>query len=339
MTERPRVTVGIPAFRAGPYIERCIRSALASGVGDLEVVVLDDASDDATAERAEAIRDSRLTVVRHAHNVGRAENVKRALEVGSAPIVVLLPADCALTPESLGTRLAALDHHPHATFAFGAAELCDASDRTIGHRDFGPGAAQLDRLTTPGPFLPSNRVFLSTCAIRRKSYEAVGGFRLDVAPTHRDWDLLLRLALAGPVAYVPESVAVERVHEGNVTATLEREDRIVTAELLVLEATRTWAREHASEQATTIDEAVVQWSHRRVAHALLAIAGYTSSDPGRALGCALTINPALRRSLRYHAALLAAALPRALIRPVLRPALAPFDRRRRERWNLDQASC
>jgi hypothetical protein len=190
-------------------------------------------------------------------------------------------------------------------------------------------------LETPGPFLPSNRVFLSTCLIRRKAYQQVGGLRIDVAPTHRDWDLMLRLALAGPVAYIPEVAAIERVHAGNVTEQLVRDDRIVTAELLVLDAARRWAALHAPEQSGILDDAARQWSYRRIAHALLAIAGYTEADASRALGCALAINPALRRSPRYLGALLASALPEKLVRPIVRPALAPFDRRRRKRWNLD----
>lgn len=333
----PRITVGIPAYNAGPYIERCVRSALASTEPDIEVIVLDDASTDDTVAVAERCRDSRLQVVRHERNVGRVENVKRALEVGTAPAVALLPADCALPATSLARLGQALDRTPGASFAFGAAELCDADDRTTGHRSFGSAPKTFPRLESPGPFLPSNHVFLSTCLIRRKVYEQIGGLRIDVAPTHRDWDLMLRLAMAGPVAYIPDTAAVERVHEGNITAQLEREDRIVTAELLVIDAARRWAAVHAPNQVEIVESAARLWAQRRIAHALLAVAGYTSSDPGRALGCALAMNPALRRSPLYLGALFATALPERLARLILRPSLAPFDRRRRERWNLDRS--
>lgn len=331
---RAEVTIAIPAFNAGPFIERCVRSALAAAGPADEVLLLDDASADDTVARATEIRDPRFTVVEHAANVGRAENVKRALEAGTAPFVQLLPADCALPAEGIAARAKALREHSQATFAFGAAELCDKHDRVLGHRRFGSFPGLRSVLDSPGPFLPSNRVFLSTCLIRREAYDAVGGLILDVAPTHRDWDLLLRLGLVGPVAYVPEVAAVERVHEGNVTAALTRDDRIVTAELLVLDAVRRWAAARAPEASERLAVATRQWASRRIAHALLAIAGYTESDPARALGCALTLEPALRRSPRYHAALWASALPPGLVRPVLRPLLAPFDRRRRARWNL-----
>lgn len=331
---RAEITIAIPAYNAAPFIERCVRSALAAAGPADEVILLDDASIDDTVTRARQICDPRLTVIEHDANVGRAENVKRALEAGTAPFVQLLPADCALPPDGVAPRAQALRDHPKATFAFGPAELCDAHDRVLGVREFGSAAGVRSVLDSPGPFLPSNRVFLSTCLIRREAYDEVGGLILDVAPTHRDWDLLLRLGLVGPVVYVPEVAAVERVHDGNVTAALTRDDRIVTAELLVLDAVRRWAAARTPEASERLAVATHQWAQRRIAHALLAMAGYTESDPARALGCALTLEPRLRRSLRFHAALWLSALPEGLLRPLLRPLLAPFDRRRRARWNL-----
>ena len=326
----PRVTIGIPAYRAEPFIERCVRSALVAAGDVAEVIVLDDASPDGTAERVAAIRDPRLSLVRHPANIGRVENVKAALEVGTGDLVTLLPADCALPPDSVTRRAAALTNHPGSTFAFGAVELCDAADATMGYRTFVDAESVLS-LQSPGPLLPSNRVFLSACMIRRSAYQAVGGLHIDVAPTHRDWDLLLRLAASGPAVAVPEMVAIERVHAGNVTEELARDDRIVTAELLVLDAFRRWVAEHAPGVRGVVADATHEWSRRRLAHALLAIAGYTSADPARALGCALTLSPEFRRSPRYYAALVASALPRGAMRPLLHALLGPSDRRRRHR--------
>lgn len=333
----PEVTIGIPAFAAEKFIERCVRSALAAAGDTAEVIVLDDASTDGTAERVAEIRDSRLRIVRHHENIGRVANVKAALEVGAGELVVLLPADCALPLDSITTRAAALQRHPGAGFAFGAVELCDVADTTTGIRSFVTVESAIT-LAANGPLLPSNRLFLSGCMIRRSAYRAVGGLRIDVAPTHRDWDLLLRLAAAAPAVGIPDVVAVERVHAGNITAELERDDRIVTAELLVLEAFRRWVAEHAPDAAPEVAVATHEWSRRRLAHALLAIAGYTTADPARALGCALTLSPEFRHSPRYYAALLASALPRGAMRPVLHALLGPADRRRRAHQNLGQIS-
>ncbi len=330
-----RITVGIPAYNAAPFIDRCVRSALAE-VGDRgEVVVLDDASTDDTAGLVARIDDPRLRLHRHPENIGRVENVKAALEVGDGDFVALLPADCALPPGSLTRRAMALVEHPDASFAYGSVELCNADDDVIGTRRFVDTPTRTP-LTASGPFLPSNQVFLSACLVRRAAYHSVDGLRIDVAPTHRDWDLLLRLALrAAPVA-VPEVVAVERVHDGNVTAELERDDRIVTAELLVLEAVRRWSETEAPASLPVVEDAIDRWAMRRVAHALLAVAGFTPSSPERALGCALVANPRLSHGARYLGALTLTALPRRAVRPVLHAALGPADRRRRARWNLPQ---
>ena len=56
----PAVTVVIPAFNVAAYIRDAVESALAQTVSNIEVIVVDDGSDDGTAERLEGLNDPRL---------------------------------------------------------------------------------------------------------------------------------------------------------------------------------------------------------------------------------------------------------------------------------------
>ena len=66
------VTVVIPAFNVGQYIGRCVRSVLRQTHGQMEVIVVNDASTDDTAAVLDALaaEDRRLQVVHLAQNVG-----------------------------------------------------------------------------------------------------------------------------------------------------------------------------------------------------------------------------------------------------------------------------
>lgn len=68
----PRVSVCIPARNHAPYIGAAITSALTQDAGALEVVVVDDGSQDRTGELVAAIRDPRVRLVRHATPQGVA---------------------------------------------------------------------------------------------------------------------------------------------------------------------------------------------------------------------------------------------------------------------------
>ena len=330
----PLVSVCIPAYNAAATIEACVRSALASTYEHLEVLVLDDASTDDTAAILATIDDARLRVVRNDENRGRAGNLRRSLDLGTGEWLAILPADCTLPATSIEHRLGAARSRHGVTFAFGPVQVEGSAGEDLGTRRFGDADAVLAFPRSTDALLPSNRVFPVSCLISAAAYRDVGGLRVDVAPTNRDWDLLLRLALSGPVAYTAETVAVEKVHEGNATVALVRDDQIVTAELLILESVRRWARQHRPQAVEHLDRAMAQWSHRRLAHALLGVAGFVDSSPTKALGCALAANPRMARSLRYALVLLVVALPRGLVRLPLRVVLAPIDRRRRRRWNL-----
>ncbi len=59
----PRVSVVMPLYNAERHVEAAIRSALASDLQDIEVIVVDDGSSDASLAIARGISDPRLTVV------------------------------------------------------------------------------------------------------------------------------------------------------------------------------------------------------------------------------------------------------------------------------------
>jgi succinoglycan biosynthesis protein ExoO len=104
----PRVSVIIPAYNAEDYLERALDSALVQTMTDLEVIVVDDASTDATLEMAHrvAARDSRVRVVHNEHNVGSAVSRNRALSIARGEWIALLDADDAWFPRRLERMLA-----------------------------------------------------------------------------------------------------------------------------------------------------------------------------------------------------------------------------------------
>ena len=73
----PALTVLIPAYNEEQVIANCVRSVLEVDYGDVEVLVLDDGSTDATAAAAEeaCAGDSRAEVVRDEVNRGKAERL------------------------------------------------------------------------------------------------------------------------------------------------------------------------------------------------------------------------------------------------------------------------
>jgi glycosyltransferase involved in cell wall biosynthesis len=93
-------------------ISASIASILAQAMPDFELVVVDDASSDATPALLRAIADPRLVVVRNAARLGIAGARNRGLAQCRAPYIAALDHDDLSDPRRLGLQAAWLDAHP-----------------------------------------------------------------------------------------------------------------------------------------------------------------------------------------------------------------------------------
>jgi succinoglycan biosynthesis protein ExoO len=89
----PTVSVIVPAYNAEPYVEAAVRSALRQTVTDIEVLVVDDCSIDATRSRVTEIDDPRV----HLHTMSRRSGPgacrNHAIEHSAGEWIATLDAD------------------------------------------------------------------------------------------------------------------------------------------------------------------------------------------------------------------------------------------------------
>jgi len=102
---QPTVAVVVPAYNEAVGIARAVGSLAASSYPDLEIVVVDDGSTDATADIVEALALERVRVIRRA-NGGKAAALTTGIDSTSAEIVVMVDGDTVFEPETI-TRLVA----------------------------------------------------------------------------------------------------------------------------------------------------------------------------------------------------------------------------------------
>jgi len=108
----PAVSVCIPLYRKEAYIAETIRSVLAQTFTDFELIVLDNASPDRSAEIARSFRDPRLTVVENPVTIGPTENFAAAVALSRAPLVKVLCADDLLHPTCLESQVEVMAQDP-----------------------------------------------------------------------------------------------------------------------------------------------------------------------------------------------------------------------------------
>ena len=109
--EAPRATIAIPVFNSAATLSRCLDSAAAQTWRDIEILVTDDGSTDASAAIASshAARDARIRVIRLDRNGGKSRAMNLMAEQARGTWLAVLDADDAYRPERLATLIGAAD--------------------------------------------------------------------------------------------------------------------------------------------------------------------------------------------------------------------------------------
>jgi glycosyltransferase involved in cell wall biosynthesis len=205
----PLVTIVTPSFNQGAYIEATIRSVLEQDYPRIEYLVVDGGSTDDTL--AILGRQGPEVDWTSEPDSGQGDAIRKGFGRSHGEILTWMNADDVYTPGAVSRAVAALLAAPSAVFAYGNAEVIDSAGAVIGPcdqvRPFSLDALvnQLDFIVQPATFF---------C---RDPYLAVGG--IDTGLTYcLDYDLWIRLAGQGEVAYIPDVLARIRVYPQTKTA-------------------------------------------------------------------------------------------------------------------------
>ena len=197
-----KVSLIIPTFNRPHLLPRCVSSAREAG-SSVEIVVVDDASHDETANVCQALRD--IKYVRLDSNRGVAGARNEGLRASTSEYVGFLDDDDLRLPNSIDAQVNLLDAHLDAGMVYGRAlygdEQCQPNGRS--YPDECPEGDIFWQL------MEWNFVPCLTVIFRRTCLERVG--MLDEAAAGvDDWDLWVRISESYPVLSIKQEVAIWR---------------------------------------------------------------------------------------------------------------------------------
>lgn len=101
--QTPLISVIMPLYNAERFVGESIENVLRQTVGDFELIVIDDASTDASAEiaRAYAAKDDRIVLMHNELNSGAARTRNRALDAARGKFITFMDADDLCSPGTL----------------------------------------------------------------------------------------------------------------------------------------------------------------------------------------------------------------------------------------------
>jgi len=207
LPEGGKVSVVIPCYNQAHFLGEAIESVLSQSYRDLEVIIVDDGSQDNTEEVASecAAQDPRVRIIRQV-NRGLAGARNRGLGECVGEYVVFLDSDDRLVEGALEVGVRELRSHPGCAFVSGQ-YVAIAADGSFSWRPYDPPVER------DGYLMLLQYCFGMPAVVmyRRWVFAEVGGFdgSVDAAA---DWDLYLRIARCFPVHHHGQVVAGYRQH-------------------------------------------------------------------------------------------------------------------------------
>ncbi len=202
----PLVSVIIPAYNAEHFIAKTLESVLSQTYQNIEVLVIDDGSQDRTAEIVQLItqKDSRLTLLQQ-ENLGVAAARNTGINNSIGEFIAPLDADDIWYPQNLEKQVQCLLQAEQSVgLVYSWSVDINEEDKLTG--DFRASNIEGDVFKT---LLCHN--FLgnaSSTLIRRSCVENIGGYNTQLktqdAQGCEDWDFYLRIAELYQFKVVPE---------------------------------------------------------------------------------------------------------------------------------------
>ena len=215
-TAAPRVSVLLAVHNGADYLPAAIDSILGQTFTDFELLIVDDASTDATPSVIGACRDPRVRVVRNDTNLGLTRSLNRGLALARGALVARQDADDVSHRERLGKQARFLDAHPEVAVLGAQARYIDGRGRTTGASPWPKSTGALAirwQLLFDGPFIHSSVMF-RTAVVR----DTLGGYD-ERFVTSQDFELWSRVGARGlEMRNLPDTLVDFRLHGQSASA-------------------------------------------------------------------------------------------------------------------------
>jgi glycosyltransferase involved in cell wall biosynthesis len=225
------ITVAIPTYNRAGFLQRALRSAQAQTLSPLEIIVLDNASEDTAWRQLPELDDPRVRTICHPSNIGLVENWNAAIANARGEGLCILHDDDALHPRYLEAMAGLLERYPQIGMAFCQSRRVDCMGRSLGvwskttHDGLISGRDyvlwSLRHFGTPA--LSSAVTYrLSTC-------HAIGGFG-GLRTSAFDVDYYLRVAMQFDIGFDREVLSDYTLHPHQISEEFWRRGRLGAAD-------------------------------------------------------------------------------------------------------------
>ncbi|GAA4455970.1 glycosyltransferase family 2 protein [Novipirellula rosea] len=204
-TARQKTTAIVTVYNETQWIRAAVDSLLEQSNRNLEILIIDDGSDDGTGEILDSYTDPRIRVI-HADRMGRAAALAMAVREARGDYVANLDADDVAYPNRIADQVAFLESHPDHAWVGGGEDRQDSQRDEHYVRLYPQTDAEIRRMSAKCiPYCHSAIMFRRSLLDEGINYDPKQPYLID-------FEFFLRVAAKHKVANLPYAVVMRRAH-------------------------------------------------------------------------------------------------------------------------------
>jgi glycosyltransferase involved in cell wall biosynthesis len=208
------VSVILAVYNTDSYLRSAIKSILSQTLIDFELVIIDDGSTDDSPKILNELKekDLRIRIIRQT-NGGIGAATQTGIENSHGEYIAIMDSDDISLPNRLALQKQFLDMHPDIDAVGSQWRMLNAEGKDIGIDTHSTNPELISALMYA--YFPLHH---PTTMIRRRALDKVGGYSLDRSCVVPDYDVFMRMQLAGcKFANLPEILFLWRLNPASTT--------------------------------------------------------------------------------------------------------------------------
>lgn len=212
------VSVIIPLFNRISYIAETIQSVIDQDYPKIELIVVDDGSNDGSYELAQGLaHEHSFTLITHPKraNKGQSAALNLGLSNAKGEFIAILDSDDLFEPGKISAQVAAFQKYPNAGLVYGLGTAIDAT----GERLYPILSNKHQETNEVGAILLDCYFLLPQNSLVRKSVYAQTGYFDESLRAAQDHDMLVRMAEVTKFHFEPQLYFKYRRHGDSISTT------------------------------------------------------------------------------------------------------------------------
>lgn len=213
---KPLVSVIMPAYNAEKYISVAIKSILEQSYQNLELLIIDDCSQDNSLNIMNEFRDSRIQIIKNTNNLRISLSKNKAIEQANGKYIISMDADDISKPERVEKLVAFMENNPEVGLCGSYVELINKNSKLLGQRQHPITDTKIRKFI----FKFSPYTHGATC-IRKSVLERTGYYNPEYELVE-DRELYFRIGEVSEFANLSQVLYQLRIHSESITSTKQK---------------------------------------------------------------------------------------------------------------------